>query len=63
MANVLTSHGVLPLDRVLLYMPMCPMAVVAMLACARIGAVHTIVFAGFSAQALRQRCEDCELGD
>jgi acetyl-CoA synthetase len=47
-------------DRVILYMPMVPEALVAMLACARIGAVHSVVFAGFSAQALAERINDCQ---
>jgi long-subunit acyl-CoA synthetase (AMP-forming) len=59
MANVLTHVcGVRPLDRCVLYMPVGPTAVAAMLACARIGAVHSVVFAGFSAQALSQRIQD-----
>ncbi len=57
-ANVLKSLGVKKGDRVVLYLPMIPQAAYAMLACARIGAVHSIVFAGFSAEALRSRVED-----
>lgn len=57
-ANVLKKLGVKKGDRVALYMPMIPEAVVAMLACARIGAIHTVVFAGFSAQALADRIRD-----
>jgi acetyl-CoA synthetase len=57
-ANVLKSLGVTKGDRVVLYLPMIPQAAYAMLACARIGAVHSIVFAGFSADALRSRVED-----
>ncbi|MBL8685154.1 MAG: acetate--CoA ligase [Myxococcales bacterium] len=57
-ANVLRAHGVQKGDRVCLYMPMVPEAVFAMLACARIGAVHSVVFAGFSADALRDRVLD-----
>ncbi len=57
-ANALTSLGVGAGDRVAIYMPMIPEAVVAMLACARIGAPHSVVFAGFSAEALRSRIED-----
>jgi len=53
LANSLKSHGVLKGDRVALYMPGSPLAVAAMLACARIGAVHAVVFAGFSAEASR----------
>jgi acetyl-CoA synthetase len=55
MANVLLKLGVTKGDRVAIYMPMIPEAAMAMLACARIGAVHTIVFGGFSAEALRDR--------
>ncbi|WP_066627747.1 acetate--CoA ligase [Labilibacter marinus] len=58
MANVLRHHGIRKGDRVALYMPMIPEAVYAMLACARIGAVHSVVFAGFSAEALRDRIND-----
>jgi acetyl-CoA synthetase len=58
MANVLRRHGVRKGDRVAIYLPMIPAAAVAMLACARIGAVHTVVFAGFSAEALRDRIID-----
>eukprot|EP00043_Microstomoeca_roanoka_P015135 m.151062 g.151062 ORF g.151062 m.151062 type:complete len:752 (-) comp16191_c0_seq3:108-2363(-) len=58
LANVLRLAGVKKGDRVCLYMPMTPYIVYAMLACARIGAVHTVVFAGFSATSLRQRVVD-----
>ena len=58
MANVLKGMGVKKGDRVGLYMPMIPEAAVAMLACARIGAAHTVVFGGFSAEALRDRLND-----
>lgn len=58
MANVLLQHGVRKGDRVAIYLPMIPAAAVAMLACARIGAIHTVVFAGFSADALRDRILD-----
>ncbi len=47
-------------DRVAIYMPMVPEAVFAMLACARIGAIHTVVFGGFSAEALRDRINDAQ---
>lgn len=57
-ANVLKSHGVEKGDRVAIYMPACPLAVASMLACARIGAVHSVVFAGFSAEALASRIVD-----
>ncbi|SER00510.1 acetyl-coenzyme A synthetase N-terminal domain-containing protein, partial [Thalassovita taeanensis] len=55
MANVLLSQGVMRGDRVVIYLPMIPEAAYAMLACARIGAVHSIVFAGFSPDALANR--------
>ncbi|CAM3272323.1 acetate--CoA ligase [Nocardioides dubius] len=58
-ANALTALGVGTGDRVAIYLPMIPEAVVAMLACARIGAPHTVVFGGFSADALASRIEDC----
>ena len=58
MANVLKDHGVKKGDRVVLYLPMIPEAAYAMLACARIGAVHSIVFAGFSPDALANRVND-----
>ncbi|GAB3384571.1 acetate--CoA ligase [Humibacter soli] len=57
-ANLLTSLGVREGDRVAVYMPMIPEAVVAMLAIARIGAIHSVVFGGFSAESLRQRIDD-----
>jgi len=57
-AGVLSSHGVGRGDRVVLYMPMVPEAVVAMLACARIGAVHSVVFGGFAAKELASRIDD-----
>ena len=57
-ANVLKSRGVKKGDRVSIYMPMVPEAAVAMLACARIGAVHSVVFGGFSAEALADRIVD-----
>ncbi|AQR63034.1 acetate--CoA ligase [Brevundimonas sp. LM2] len=59
MANVLKGMGVAKGDRVTLYMPMIPAAAVAMLACARIGAVHSVVFGGFSPDSLCGRIEDC----
>ncbi len=58
LANVLLAHGVRKGDRVCIYMPMIPETVYAMLACARIGAVHSVVFGGFSADALRDRIVD-----
>ena len=57
-ANVLKAHGVQRGDRVCIYLPMIPELAYTMLACARIGAVHSIVFAGFSADSLRDRIED-----
>ncbi len=57
-ANVLKAHGVKKGDRVCIYLPMVPELPMTMLACARIGAVHSVVFAGFSAQALRDRIVD-----
>jgi len=57
-ANALTALGVGTGDRVAIYLPLIPEAVVAMLACARIGAVHSVVFGGFSAEALRSRIAD-----
>ncbi|MFC5501824.1 acetate--CoA ligase [Lysinimonas soli] len=59
-ANTLESLGVKAGDRVAIYMPMIPETIVAMLACARIGAPHTVVFGGFSAEALGARIDDCE---
>ena len=59
-ANVLKSQGISKGDRVLIYLPMIPELPVAMLACARIGAIHSVVFAGFSAQSLIDRAEDAE---
>lgn len=58
-ANVLKDQGVNRGDRVTIYLPMVPEAAVAMLACARVGAIHSIVFAGFSPEALAGRVEDC----
>ena len=59
MANCLKALGASKGDRVTIYMPMIPQAAVAMLACARIGAVHSVVFGGFSPEALHGRIEDC----
>ena len=58
LANVLRHHGLRKGDRVAIYMPMIPEAAFAMLACARLGIVHSVVFAGFSAEALRDRITD-----
>ncbi|MHC5066082.1 MAG: acetate--CoA ligase [Planctomycetota bacterium] len=60
MANVLLGQGVVKGDRVCLYLPMIPELAYAMLACARIGAVHSVVFAGFSAESLRDRILDAD---
>ncbi len=60
LSNAMKTHGVKKGDRVTLYMPMVPEAAYAMLACARIGAVHSIVFGGFSPDALAGRIEDCQ---
>ena len=60
MANVLKNMGVSKGDRVIIYMPMIPEAAYAMLACARIGAIHSIVFAGFSPDALGARVNGCQ---
>lgn len=60
LANVLRHNGIQKRDRVAIYMPMIPEAVYAMLACARIGAVHSVVFAGFSAESLRDRINDAK---
>jgi acetyl-CoA synthetase len=59
MANVLRAHGVKKGDRVTVYLPMIPEAAYAMLACARVGAVHSVVFAGFSPDSLAGRIKDC----
>ncbi len=60
MANVLKAHGVKKGDRVTIYLPMIPEAAFAMLACARIGAVHTVIFGGFSADSIAGRIQDCQ---
>ena len=60
MANVLKKHGVAKGDRVTIYMPMIPEVATAMLACARIGAIHSVVFGGFSPQSLADRIIDCK---
>ena len=59
-ANVLKKKGIRKGDRVAVYLPMVPELVITLLACARIGAVHSVVFAGFSAVSLQNRIEDCE---
>jgi acetyl-CoA synthetase len=58
-ANVLKKHGAKKGDRICIYMPMVPEAVIAMLACARIGAIHSVVFGGFSSSSLASRIHDC----
>ncbi|HPQ07872.1 MAG TPA: acetate--CoA ligase [Bacteroidia bacterium] len=60
LANALKSIGIQKGDRVAIYMPMIPEAVIAMLACARIGAIHSVVFGGFSAQSLADRINDAQ---
>jgi acetyl-CoA synthetase len=60
LAHIFENMGLAEGDRVALYMPMIPEAVIAMLACARIGAVHTVVFGGFSPEALKDRINDCK---
>ncbi|XP_064420964.1 acetyl-coenzyme A synthetase 2-like, mitochondrial isoform X5 [Latimeria chalumnae] len=60
LANTLKHQGVRKGDRVTIYMPSCPLAVAAMMACARIGAIHTVVFAGFSSEALASRIQDAQ---
>ncbi|MFZ2196634.1 MAG: acetate--CoA ligase, partial [Thermodesulfovibrionales bacterium] len=59
-ANVLKKHGIKKGDRVNIYLPMIPELAISMLACSRIGAIHSIVFGGFSATALRDRIQDCQ---
>jgi acetyl-CoA synthetase len=58
-ANMLLKKGVVKGDRVAIYMPMVPELAIAMLACARIGAIHSVIFGGFSSTALRERIQDC----
>jgi acetyl-CoA synthetase len=59
-ANVLKKHGVKKGDRVTIYLPMIPELPISMLSCARIGAIHSVVFGGFSATALKDRIQDCK---
>ena len=61
-ASVLLKHGIGYGDRVLIYMPMIPEAIVVMLACARIGAIHSLVFGGFAAKELGARIAHAEVG-
>ncbi len=60
MAHILENMGIKAGDRIAIYLPMIPEAVIAMLACARIGAVHTVIFGGFSAEAIKDRINDCQ---
>ncbi|MEW8028700.1 MAG: propionyl-CoA synthetase [Candidatus Thiodiazotropha sp.] len=60
LAGAIASHGVGKGDRVIIYMPMIPEAAIAMLACARIGAIHSVVFGGFAAKELATRIDDCQ---
>ena len=60
LAHIFENMGIGPGDRVAIYMPMIPEAVIAMLTCARVGAVHTVVFGGFSPEALKDRINDCK---
>ena len=59
-SNALREKGIKKGDRVIIYMPMVPEAAIAMLACARVGAVHSVVFAGFSSTSLADRINDCQ---
>ena len=59
-SNALEANGIKKGDRIIIYMPMIPEAAIAMLASARIGAVHSVVFAGFSSSALADRINDCQ---
>jgi acetyl-CoA synthetase len=60
LANVLKRNGIEKGARVIIYMPMCPEAAIAMLACARIGAIHSVVFGGFSSEAIKDRIKDSD---
>jgi acetyl-CoA synthetase len=60
MANALTGLGLKRGDRVAIYMPMVPEAAVSMLACARLGVIHTVIFGGFSSEAIKDRVNDCQ---
>jgi len=59
-ANVLKKHGIKKGDRVSIYLPMIPELAISLLACARIGAIHSVIFGGFSAEALRDRIQGCD---
>src|SRR3954469_14537080 len=60
LADALRKHGIVKGDRVAIYIDMVPEVAVAMLACARLGAVHTVIFGGFAADAIRDRIADCQ---
>ncbi len=60
LAHIFENMGIVAGDRVAIYMPMIPEAVMAMLACARVGAIHTVIFGGFSAEAIKDRLNDCQ---
>ena len=60
LAHILENIGIKPGDRIAIYLPMIPEAVIAMLACARVGAIHTVIFGGFSAEAIKDRINDCK---
>ena len=60
MAHGLTELGLVKGDRVAIYMPMVPEAAIAMLACARLGVIHTVIFGGFSSEAIKDRVNDCQ---
>jgi acetyl-CoA synthetase len=59
-ANALSAAGIKKGDRIAIYLPMVPEAAVAMLACARLGAIHTVIFGGFSSEAIKDRVNDCQ---
>ncbi|HEX7194458.1 MAG TPA: AMP-binding protein, partial [Chthoniobacterales bacterium] len=59
-ANVLRRNHVKKGDRVIIYMPMCPQAAIAMLGCARVGAIHSVVFGGFSSESIKDRINDSQ---
>jgi len=60
LAHIFENMGIVAGDRIALYLPMIPEAVIAMLACARVAAVHTVIFGGFSAEAIKDRLNDCK---
>ena len=62
-AGALYNQGIKKGDRIIVYMPMIPEAVIAMLACARIGAIHSVVFGGFASSELASRIDDSKLGN